>query len=245
LARSEEGECRGRSWTPPPEDASLDERVLAGMGSATRGILLTFEGLDGSGKSTQMELLAEGLRAAGYDVLTTREPGGTPLGEAVRAILLDPARAGMTARAETLLYAAARAELVETVIRPALDAGRVVLCDRFIDSSMAYQGYGRGLQVEDVLTLNVWATECLFPDLTVVLFVDERERAGRATGAPDRLEAEELSFFERAGEGYRRLAADHRHRIKLIDSQGSVETVAALVKACVDRELGLFSRDEV
>jgi dTMP kinase len=237
------GECRSRSWTPPPEDAGLDERVLSGMGSATRGLFLTFEGLDGSGKSTQMELLAEELRAAGYDVLTTREPGGTPLGEAVRAVLLDPARTGMTARAETLLYAAARAELVETIVRPALEAGRVVLCDRYIDSSLAYQGYGRGLGVEDVLMLSVWATECLFPDLTLVLLVDEGARVGRAGDTPDRLEAEELSFFERAAEGYRRLGAEHRHRIKLIDAEGTVEQVAALVRAAVDLELGLFSSE--
>lgn len=233
--------CRGRSWTPPPEDASLDDRVLSGLGSATRGLLVTFEGLDASGKSTQIELLAEELRQAGYDVLTTREPGGTALGEAVRTVLLDPAGAGMSARSEALLYAAARAELVEKVLRPALDSGRVVLCDRYIDSSLAYQGYGRGLQIEDVLTLNVWATDCLFPDLTLVLLVDESERAGRASDAPDRLESEGLSFFERTAEGYRRLAADHRHRIRLIDSGGSVAQVAARVKAAVDGELALFS----
>lgn len=229
---------------PPPEDASLDERVLSGMGSATRGLLLTFEGLDGSGKSTQIEVLARALRDAGYDVLSTREPGGTPVGEAVRGVLLDQAHAGMTARAEALLYAAARAELVETVIRPALDAGRIVLCDRYIDSSLAYQGYGRGLQVEDVLTLNVWATECLFPDLTLVFVVEERERADRAAAIPDRVEAEDGSFFARAAEGYRRLAADHRHRIRLIDSGDPVESVAARVRAAVDDELGLFSDRE-
>jgi dTMP kinase len=205
--------------------------------------LITFEGLDGSGKSTQMDLLAAALRDQSYDVLTTREPGGTRLGEAVREVLLDPGHTAMTPRAEALLYAAARAQVVETVIRPALDAGKVVLCDRYIDSSLAYQGYGRGLQVDDVLTLNIWATECLLPDLTLVLLVDEEERASRASEEPDRLEAAGLSFFQRAAEGYRRLAADHRHRIHLVDSVGSVSEVQARVRALVDEELGLFSSD--
>lgn len=210
------------------------------MGSGARGIFITFEGLDGSGKSTQMELLADALRDRGHDVVTTREPGGTGLGEAVRTILLDPAQHGMTPRAEALLYSAARAQLVETVIKPALDAGRIVLCDRYLDSSLAYQAYGRGLQVEDVLTLNIWATECLFPDLTLVLVVDERQRAARVTGASDRLESEETAFFERAGEGYRRLASDHRHRIRLIESAGSIDDVQERLRAAVEADLGLF-----
>jgi dTMP kinase len=229
-------------WTPPPEDAALDESVLAGMGSAGPGLLITFEGLDGSGKSTQMGFLADALRGVGYDVLTTREPGGTEVGEAVRRLLLDPGNSSMTPRAEALLYSAARAQLVETVIRPALAEGKVVLCDRYIDSSLAYQGYGRGLQVDDVLTLNIWATDCLLPDLTLVLLVDEGERASRASGAPDRVEAAGLSFFQRASEGYRRLAADHRHRIRLVDSVGSVDEVRTRVRSVVDEELGLFSR---
>ena len=139
------------------------------MGSDLRGLFITFEGLDGCGKSTQMELLADGLRERGYVVLITREPGGTPLGEAIRDLLLDPRHHGMSARAEALLYAAARAHLVEQVIRPALEDGQVVLCDRYLDSSLAYQGYGRGLGTDDIVTLNVWATDCLFPDLTLLL----------------------------------------------------------------------------
>ncbi|MCL5941933.1 MAG: dTMP kinase, partial [Actinobacteria bacterium] len=148
---------------PPPADVSLDDSVLAGMSGGGPGLFITFEGLDGSGKSTQITLLAEALRERGYDVLTTREPGGTELGEAVRAVLLDAAHRRMTPRAEALLYSAARAQLVHEVVRPALAAGRIVLCDRYVDSSLAYQGYGRGLVIEDVLTLNVWATDCLFP----------------------------------------------------------------------------------
>ena len=141
--------------------------MLAGLGSGLKGLFITFEGLDGCGKSTQMELVAGALRERGYVVLVTREPGGTALGEAIRDLLLDPRHHGMSARAEALLYAAARAQLVEQVIRPALNDGQVVLCDRYLDSSLAYQGYGRGLGTDDIVTLNVWATECLFPDLTL------------------------------------------------------------------------------
>lgn len=225
----------------PPEDASLDDSVLAGLGSGLRGVFITFEGLDGCGKSTQMELLAEGLRERGYVVLVTREPGGTPLGEAIRDILLNPRYKGMAARAEALLYAAARAHLVKEVIRPALEDGQVVLCDRYLDSSLAYQGYGRGLGVEDIITLNVWATECLFPDLTLFLDLDDSLRASRLANVPDRLEAEDDDFHRRVAEGYHKLLMDHPHRIRRIDASGSEEEVQARVRAVVEQELGLFS----
>ena len=185
---------------PLPEDATLDESVLAGMGSGYKGLFITFEGLDGCGKSTQMELLATALRERGYVVLVTREPGGTPLGEAIRQVLLDPRHHGMSARAEALLYAAARAHLVEQVIRPALKDGQVVLCDRYLDSSLAYQGYGRGLGTDDIITLNVWATDCLFPDLTLFLDLDDSIRSTRVAAVPDRLEAEDEDFH-RGGRG--------------------------------------------
>jgi dTMP kinase len=229
-------------WVGPPADVTLDESALAGLGSGTRGLFITFEGLDGCGKSTQMALLADALTAAGYDVLATREPGGTALGEALRSVLLDVGYTGMSPRAEALLYAAARAQLVEEVVRPALNEGRVVLCDRYIDSSLAYQGYGRGLVIEDVITLNVWATECLFPDLTVALLVNEDVRVVRAgADTADRLESEESAFFHRVAEGYRRLAEDHPHRIRVIDGAGAVEDVHGCVKAVVEEEFGLFS----
>lgn len=249
----------GREWVSPPADASLDGSAIAGMGSGTRGILITFEGVDGSGKSTQLTLLAKALTEAGYDVLTTREPGGTMVGEAVRRVLLDVDHSAMTARTEALLYAAARAQLVEEVLRPALDSGFVVLCDRYLDSSLAYQGYGRGLVIEDVLTLNVWGTRCLFPDLTLVFDVDEATRAARmgepaspasegarvgqtadAGGGLDRLEGEGAAFFDRVAKGYRQLVADHRHRIVTIDGTGPAEEVAARVRAAVEEEFRLF-----
>ncbi|MGI5940340.1 MAG: dTMP kinase [Thermoleophilia bacterium] len=230
-----------RRLPPLPDDVTLDESVLAGMGSGTKGILITFEGLDGCGKSTQMELLARGLRERDYVVLTTREPGGTPLGEAVRRILLEPQRHGMSARAEALLYAAARANLVEDVIRPALDDGQVVLCDRYIDSSLAYQGFGRGLEAEDVMTLNVWATGCLFPDLTLFLDLDHDICSTRLATVPDRLEAEGDAFHERVAKGFRTLLLENPYRIRRIDGRGSREDVQARIRAVVEDEFELFT----
>ena len=226
---------------PIPEDATLDDSVLAGMGSGYEGIFISFEGLDGCGKSTQMELLAAALRTRGYVVLVTREPGGTPLGEAIRDMLLDPRHHGMSARAEALLYAAARANLVEHVIRPALKDGQVVLCDRYIDSSLAYQGYGRGLGTDDITTLSVWGTECLFPDLTLFLDLDDDIRATRVGEVPDRLEAEDEAFHRRVGEGFRALLVDHPHRFRRIDARGTEAEVQARVRALVEDEFGLFS----
>lgn len=223
------------------EDPALDEAALREMGGDLRGLFITFEGLDGCGKSTQMELLAESLRERGYVVLLTREPGGTPLGEAVRDLLLDPRYHGMSARAEALLYAAARAHLVEQVIRPALQDGQVVLCDRYLDSSLAYQGYGRGLGTDDIVTLNVWATECLFPDLTLLLDLDDSLRSTRLAAVPDRLEAEDDEFHGRVAEGYRLLATLHPHRIRKIDADGTEAEVQARVRAVIEEELELFS----
>jgi dTMP kinase len=226
----------------PPEDASLDDTALAGMGSGLKGVFITFEGLDGCGKSTQMDLLAEALRERGYVVLVTREPGGTPLGEAVRDLLLDPRHHGMSARAEALLYAAARAHLVEQVIRPALADGQIVLCDRYVDSSLAYQGYGRGLGTDDIVMLNVWATDGLFPDLTLFLDLDDSVRSTRLAAVPDRLEAEDEEFHRRVGAGYRELLSLHRHRIRRIDATGSEAEVQERVRVAVEEELELFSR---
>jgi dTMP kinase len=240
-----DGPAEGRhgvAGLPPlPDDPSLDESALAGMGSGTKGLFVTFEGLDGCGKSTQMDLLAAGLRERGYVVLITREPGGTTLGEAVRDVLLDPRYHGMSARAEALLYAAARAQLVEQVIRPALDDGQVVLCDRYLDSSLAYQGYGRDLGTDDIITLNVWATECLFPDLTLFLDLDDEIRSTRMAAVPDRLEAEDEEFHRRVGEGYRELLLAHPHRIRRVDARGTEDEVQSRVRAVIENELELFS----
>jgi len=230
------------SGLPPlPEDASLDESALAGLGSGTKGLFITFEGLDGCGKSTQMDLLADDLREHGYVVTITREPGGTAVGEDIRRLLLDPQHHGMSARAEALLYAAARAHLVEKVIRPALDDGQVVLCDRYLDSSLAYQGYGRGLGTDDIITLNVWATDCLFPDITLFLDLDDDIRSTRMAAVPDRLEAEDEDFHRRVGEGYRALLLEHPHRFRRVDARGSEAEVQERVRALIEDELELFS----
>jgi dTMP kinase len=206
------------------------------------GIFITFEGLDGTGKTTQMELLAEELRAHDFHVVTTREPGGTVIGEAVRRSLLNAEHTEMSPRAEALLYIAARAQLVHEVIRPALEAGVIVLSDRYIDSSLAYQGYGRELGVDDVILLNMWAVENLFPQLTILLTMDEETRRRRVGRPADRLENEDDGFFQRVAEGYRKLARDHRHRIRVVDGSGSAQEVAALVRDAVEEELELFSR---
>ncbi|GAB4242422.1 MAG: hypothetical protein Kow00129_00900 [Thermoleophilia bacterium] len=231
-----EGSSRRRVPTDP-EEIALDDRALAGLGHGCRGLFITFEGLDGTGKSTQLEILASALRGAGHEVVIAREPGGTPLGEAIRDALLDPANAGMSPRAEAFLYTAARVQLVEEVIRPALEAGRIVLCDRYVDSSLAYQGYGRDLGYENIISMNMWATDGLMPDLTIVLMAPEKVRRRRLSDTPDRLEGAGDDFYRRVEEGYRRLVADHPHRMVAVDAGGSVEEVASRVRRAVEEEL--------
>jgi dTMP kinase len=178
-------------------------------------VFITFEGQDWSGKSTQAALLVEGLRRDGRDVVATREPGGTPVGESIRTLVLDGPE--MSAWAEAALFAAARAELVERVIAPALSRGETVLCDRFLDSSLAYQGIARGLGIERVLELNLNAIRGLLPDRTFLLLVDPEQAAGR-TGAPrDRIEREGGSFLAEVDRAYRELARIFPQRIEALD----------------------------
>jgi dTMP kinase len=177
-------------------------------------VFITFEGLDGSGKSTQAELLAKALLQEGRDVVMTREPGGTPLGEQVRAILLDGY--DMSPWAEAALFAAARAELVERVIAPALRSGRDVVCDRYIDSSLAYQGIARALGVERVLELNLNATRGVLPDRTILVLVDPRTALNRTTSY-DRIERESADFHRAVDSAYRALADMFPNRITTVD----------------------------
>jgi len=178
-------------------------------------VFVTFEGVDGSGKSTQAELLRDALAAEGREVVLTREPGGTEIGERVRGLVLNGP--DMTPWAEAALFAAARAELVETVIRPALDRGADVLADRYIDSSLAYQGIARGVGVEHVLELNLHVVQGLMPDLTFLLLLDPSEAAHRA-GATDRLEREGEGFRTRVDSAYRELAERYPSRIVVVDA---------------------------
>jgi dTMP kinase len=190
-------------------------------------MFVTFEGVDGSGKSTQAELAAAYLARSGREVVATREPGGTPLGERIRELLLDGPE--MTAWAEASLFAAARAELAERVIRPALARGAIVVSDRYLDSSLAYQGIARGLGVERVLELNV-AVEDLLPHRTFVLLVDEETAAARLDRRPDRIEREGAGFREAVQEGFREVAARFPDRIVLLDGAQERDAIAARVQ---------------
>jgi len=206
-----------------------------------RGALITFEGGEGSGKSTQLSLLAERLRAAGVAVRALREPGGTAVGEAVRAILLDPEHESLHRSTELLLYEAARAQLVADIVRPALAAGEVVLCDRFYDSTTAYQGYGRELALETVQVLNHLATDGLRPDRTLLLdvppLVGLNRYEGEKKGMPerqmsffsDRMERQDIAFHERVRTGFLAIAAAEPDRIRVVDASGTPEQVAAKV----------------
>jgi dTMP kinase len=205
------------------------------------GLFIAFEGVEGAGKGTQIDLAAAFLREAGHDVLVTREPGGTDLGERIRELLLDPETGHLDARAEALLFAASRAQTVHAVIRPALAEGKVVICDRYVDSSLAYQGWGRGLGEPDVLTLNVWATQGLFPDLVVLLHLEPETGLLRSTEAPDRMELEGESFHAKVADAYLRIAEEHPERFVVVDADRAPPEVfedvkAALVRLLDDRE---------
>lgn len=209
------------------------------------GLFITFEGTEGCGKSTQIALTAEWLRSLDREVIQLREPGGTRLGEEIRHLLKhSDAGQGMTPAAELLLMNASRAQLVREVIRPAVTAGKIVLCDRFFDSTIAYQGYGRGLSMADVERIIDFAVDDCRPDLTLLLqvpvAVSERRRAERTAvldDAPDRFEQSDRDFFQRVEEGFRALAGNQRDRIVAIDGGDPVETVQAAIRAAIQRRL--------
>jgi len=201
-------------------------------------LFLTFEGMDGSGKTTQLKLLLEYLESRGIDFVFTREPGGTPLAERIRELLLDPAHAGMSVVAEALLFAAGRTDHVNRVIRPALEAGKVVICDRFVDSSLVYQGYAGGLPLEFLIQINEMATGALKPHRTIVLDIDPVLALQRKNGeAADRIEQKDLWFHQQVREGYRELARMEPRRIKLVDASGPVEEVQRRICSLVDEVL--------
>lgn len=193
-----------------------------------KGALFTFEGVEGCGKSTQIERLRVSLQAQGHSVDLTREPGGTQIGELLREVLLNPAHTAMSSVAELLLYEAARAQHVDERIRPALDRGVMVLCDRFIDSTAAYQGAGRGLNASDLEMLQTIATGGLLPDLTFLIDVPVTEGLARAAKGKqsDRIERESVEFHERVRQGFLELAAKDSERIRVIDGERSPEEVS-------------------
>lgn len=184
------------------------------------GLFITFEGAEGSGKSTQIARCAQYLNDGGHDVLVIREPGGVKISETVRGILLDPAHAEMGAECEVLLYMAARAQLVREVILPALDAGRIILCDRFLDSTLVYQGFGHGMDLEDIRRIGDFATCGIAPALTVLFDIDTAEGLRRAGDQKDRIEQRSLEYHSRVRQGYLTLARQEPQRIKVVGVDG-------------------------
>ncbi|MCZ6677899.1 MAG: dTMP kinase [Candidatus Poribacteria bacterium] len=207
---------------------------------AHRGLFITFEGTEGSGKTTQIQRLSAELRQAGHAVCVTREPGGTPISERLREIFLDPNYGEMASRTELLLIAAARAQHVSERIRPALEAGKIVISGRFSDSTVAYQGYRRGLDLDLIRHLNEIATQGLSPDLTFVLDLPVEiglQRAQQSRGSLDRLEREALESHRRVRKGYLAIARQEPHRVRVVDAHASLDRVYAQIRSEVDRFL--------
>jgi dTMP kinase len=217
--------------------STIRRRGPSERGPSERGLFITFEGPDGSGKSTQARMLAERLRAEGRAALETVEPGGTPIGQQIRRILLDPANKELTPVAELLLMFAARAQNVEQWILPALHQGQIVISDRFTDSSIAYQGSGRGLGRDTVLELDRIACHGLIPDLTICIDIDTETGLARARARGDspavapelRFEEQAIEFHHKVREAYHELAQNDAHRFRLIDGHGAPEAIAAKV----------------
>ena len=194
-----------------------------------QGLFITFEGGDGAGKSTQINLLADALRQRGYEVVLTREPGGTPIGEKIREIILDKKNGEMADMTETMLYAAARAQIVSELIKPALAAGKIVICYRFVDSSIAYQAFWRNLG-DCVWNINQYAVDNCLPDLTILLKADPSVGSKRIDGREqDRIELASSDFHQRVYEGYLALELAYPERIKGIDATGTIEDIAKAI----------------
>lgn len=204
------------------------------------GLFITFEGIDGVGKSTQANLLQDYLEQLGHRVVRTLEPGGTELGQEIRNLLLHR-RGAVAPRAEALLFAADRAHHIATKVRPAMESGAVVISDRYLDSSVAYQGAGRELSMDDVRRINLWAVDNLLPNLTVLLDLDARSAQARRqqTGeAPDRLESEKLEYFEATRSAFLELSRNEPDRFFVVDANQSVEHMQAQIRLRVSQLLG-------
>ena len=204
-----------------------------------KGLFITFEGLDGSGKSTQIDKLKERLTSSGFEVLLTREPGGTTIGEKIRELILDPANDSMDDMTEAYLYASSRAQLVRETILPALEEGKIVICDRFVDSSIAYQGYGR-MMGDVIRQINLHAVEGCMPDLTFLLRVTPSGGMSRINSRElDRIELAGKDFHQRTFEGYEAVAANEPDRVKVIDAAGTIEDIHEQIFSYVKELLSL------
>lgn len=190
-----------------------------------KGKFVTIEGPDGAGKTTQVKKISDYLKSRGFKVLVTREPGGTPLGEKLREVLLTSEGENPVPEAEALIYAASRAQLVKKVIEPTLDKGFIILCDRFVDSSLAYQGWARGLGIEELARINGWFLQDIWPDLTIVLDIDPAQSLNRLSGKKDRLENETLDFHRKVREGFLKLKDLYPQRIKIVDAAQNPDAI--------------------
>ena len=199
-----------------------------------KGVFLTFEGPEGAGKSTQIKLLTQYLYEKGKDVLLLREPGGVVISEKIRSILLDKENKAMCNECEILLYMAARAQLVEEIIKPALIEGKIVVCDRFLDSTIAYQGYGNSGDLDKIKTIGRWIVQDCFPELTIVFDIDPKEGLSRISGDKDRIESKSLEYHKKVRQGYQALAKEEPQRVKLVSGKGNIDKIFDEVKAYVE-----------
>jgi dTMP kinase len=206
-----------------------------------KGYLITFEGIDGSGKSTQANLIHSRLNDSGRKVIILREPGGTELGEKIRSLLLDNTFSDMTPHTELFLYLAARAQITANVIVPALNRGEDVIMDRYIDSTAAYQGYGRGLGIKEIVGLNLIATGGLVPDMTFIIDCDPEKAMKRLTATPDRLESEGVEFMKKVREGFLALREHEPRRIVVCDGNRGIEEIERDIVSRLRDDLGLAS----
>ncbi len=199
-----------------------------------KGLFITFEGSEGSGKSTQSALVLEYLKSKKLPVMLLREPGGVKISEAIRKLLLDVKNTGMGDECETLLYMAARAQLVKEVLEPALAEGKIVLCDRFLDSTIAYQGYGNGVDVKSIQQIGLFATKGISPDLTIIFDIDPAKGLSRTNAKKDRIELRSLDYHSKVRQGYLAVAKAEPKRVRVISVDASKEEIFARVQVLID-----------